>query len=153
MELIPNTDFGQTLTNKSDSDYRRLRDNFDKFCKQPLTLGTFVPCDEDGDVLEEPKNPKKSPLHFKKYDEYVKAKECVLFEGFEVEKFGKSGEVWKLKGDKVKINIFKFPNGNYEFYVEDWSKAAITSQEVRAIEDLVAYNLTLTQAAIKQINE
>ena len=47
--------FGETLKSFSDSDYRRLRDNYDALLKQPLQLCFFVPCDENGNVLEEPK--------------------------------------------------------------------------------------------------
>ena len=37
--------FGETLKSVSDSDYRRLRDNYDALLKKPLQLGFFVPCD------------------------------------------------------------------------------------------------------------
>lgn len=40
-----------------------------EFLRQPLTLGMFVPCDRDGKPLEEIK--------------WIKAKQEVLFEGFE----------------------------------------------------------------------
>lgn len=33
--------------------------NYASFLKQPLALGMFVPCDEDGNVLEEPEHYKK----------------------------------------------------------------------------------------------
>lgn len=48
------------------------------FLKQPLELGMFVPCDEDGNVLEEPIC-QEYALYNKKYQ---KSKERCLFEGF-----------------------------------------------------------------------
>lgn len=83
--------------------YGRYLDLFVKyanFLKRPLEIWMFVPCDEDGNVLEEPRdwfnwndlmNPhtqdKESISDCKQYE---KAKERVLFEGFtEVSFFGK----------------------------------------------------------------
>jgi len=66
---------------------------------QPLTLGMFVLCDFEGNVLEEPerwsnydpltmrREPPKSDWWLK-CDTYQKAKERVLFEGFEIAKKG-----------------------------------------------------------------
>ena len=53
--------------------------NYAKFLKQPLKLEMFVPCDEDGNVLE------VVPYYadgIEKVNEYKKAKERCLFEGF-----------------------------------------------------------------------
>lgn len=70
--------------------------NFAKFLNQPLTLGMFVPCDEDGNPLEEPTeklmnefggafstNEEQNQLD-DLIQEYQAAKERVIFEGFEV---------------------------------------------------------------------
>ena len=70
-------------------------ENYAKFLKQPLKLGMFIPCDEDGNVLEEPK------ISEDDFDEHTtqifaqyqydldRAKENVLFEVENVEyKFG-----------------------------------------------------------------
>lgn len=99
--------------------------NYAKFLKQPLTLGMFVPCDVDGNVLEEPENPKKSPEHMRKYDSYVKAKERVLFEGFYLE-----------------YNAVMSPQGGY---------LDVGNLKQKTVETIVGANLTLTQSAIKQI--
>lgn len=82
MKLISMTDF---VLKQADNCmfYDKVR-NYAKFLKQPLELGMFIPCDENNTLLEEPENPKQSPESFKKYDEYVKAKERVLFEGFHI---------------------------------------------------------------------
>ena len=57
--------------------------NYAKFLKQPLTLGMFIPCDEDGNVLEKPHEEwELSYWDFStKQGKYLKAKERVLFEG------------------------------------------------------------------------
>ena len=61
-----------------------------RFLKQPLELGIFVPCDEDGSVLEQPitywnwieSDGLLQPYDdkMKEYWDYYKAKERVLFD-------------------------------------------------------------------------
>lgn len=124
--------FGETLKSVSDSDYRRLRDNYDALLKQPLKLGFFVPCDENGNVLD----PSDAFKSCEKGFLYGKAKERVLFKGFEFVKtinyrelmpynrFLKNDEYWNIR----------FPN--------------------RDIESLIIkfeYGIELTDSAIKQI--
>lgn len=67
----------------------RIIENYAKFLKQPLKLEMFVPCDDDGNVLAEPKKPhtfasENSDEYIKKWKSeieiYNKAKEKVLFE-------------------------------------------------------------------------
>ena len=56
-----------------------------KFLKQEIKLEMFVPCDEDGNVLGEPYNDGNGDNYFGVLlDEYQKAKEKVLFEGFDL---------------------------------------------------------------------
>ena len=88
MNLTSSKDFGKLLKDKSDSEYRRLRENFDNFLEKPLKLGYFIPCDEEGDILEEPTNYEKRLLNMMtEYNDevytYYQAKAKVLFEGFE----------------------------------------------------------------------
>ena len=54
------------------------------FLKQPLTLGMFVPCDDDGNVLEIPtkENSNNTIDHDSKLMDYNDAKSKVLFNGF-----------------------------------------------------------------------
>jgi len=62
--------------------------NYANFLKQPLTLGMFIPCDLDGNVLEEPfnyeyflKNEKKCrDNYYNSYKKYPESKDRVLFE-------------------------------------------------------------------------
>jgi len=99
------------------------------FLSQPLTLSMFLPC-VDNVPLEEPIKYKNwcnynysgTDIGFKDEAEcraYDKAKENVLFEGFE------------LKGNNLYHNNFLF--GDYNF-LKDYN-----------IEYLVKYNLTLTE--------
>ena len=66
----------------------RIIENYAKFLKQPLKLEMFVPCDENGNVLEEPQmRPERNSFDEEDMDydaqelyDYIKAKEKVLFE-------------------------------------------------------------------------
>ena len=71
--------------------WRAWINNYAKFLQKPLTLGMFVPTDEDGNVLEEHadypdfKNGNHGGITDESYelcDQYEQAKERVLFEGF-----------------------------------------------------------------------
>jgi hypothetical protein len=104
-------------------------ENYANFLNQPLTLGMFVPCDEDGDVLEEPDldiqgRPTNCQPDYVEF--YQQAKERVLFEDVTV------GDVW------VKIN-------NTQVTKERLFKGDLT------IECLIEYIVNLTESAKKQI--
>src|SRR3989304_9981979 len=93
------------------------------FGKQPLELWMFIPCDEEGNVLEEKSifNTTDEDYIFNSddFDKYQQAKERCLFEGFEF--------IESLKLINCNLNEFK------------------------KIEDLVKYDLQLTKTAIKQL--
>lgn len=69
--------------------YNKIR-NYATFLKQPLKLEMFVPCDENGNILEEPQmRPERNSFDEEDMDydaqelyDYIKAKKKVLFEGF-----------------------------------------------------------------------
>ena len=104
--LIPMVDFVNQIDEIEPKDYDqffdswrmkqlRIIENYAKFLKQPLKLEMFVPCDDDGNVLAEPKKPhtfasENSDEYIKKWKSeieiYNKAKEKVLFEGFKLYK-------------------------------------------------------------------
>ena len=72
--------------------YDKIR-NYAKLLKKTLKLEMFVPCDNDGNILEEPTNYEKrlSNMMTEYNDEvytYNQAKEKVLFEGFELKEIG-----------------------------------------------------------------
>lgn len=89
--LISNTDFGKYLDNfeLSLSEYKQVRQKFDSFLLLALEVGMFVPCDENGEILEEPvwqqEWEKGKVAKFElclKSLRYKQAKERCLFEGF-----------------------------------------------------------------------
>ena len=119
--LIPMTDFVLTEKYTATGHF-----NYAKFLKQQKQLWMFVPCDENNDPITE-----KHYQYFDNDDEYndylnqyQKAKERCLFEGFEYNKalFFKENKklFWhgKLQGD---------------------------------VESLTNYNIKLTQTALKKL--
>jgi len=74
MKLISMVDF--VLADKYAGSPINTNKQYADFLKQPLELWMFVPCDEDGDVLEEIKPYQDN------YFKYQKAKERCLFEVF-----------------------------------------------------------------------
>lgn len=113
-----------------------------EFLKQKLTLGMFVPCDSEGNVLKK-KEPKdfgyneesttsKSWKAYEKYDlEYQQAQERVLFKGN-----------WKHSRDDRYINMN---------WVESEKLQVIPLHSVKTIEDLIQYNIKITPNSIKQL--
>ena len=90
--LIPMTDFVLKYYSDETMDELQILDlinNYATFLKQPLKLEMFVPCDDEGIVLEEPKIEEEyldehTTQIFAQYQyDLDKAKEKVLFEGFE----------------------------------------------------------------------
>lgn len=107
-----------------------------KFLKQPLTLGMFIPVDENNVLLEEPVAPKNFwesdeqdaqlwAQHQYDSDKYNEAKERVLFEGFYKE-----------------FNAVMSPQGGY---------LDVEGLKNRNIETIIGAELTLTATAIKSI--
>lgn len=113
------------------------------FLQQPLELWMFVPCDEDGNVLEVPKYygekytddiPEKELIL---HEEFVQAKERCLFDGF------------KINDDELSICDENSIIHLFWNYVGKWNIA----HGIKTIEDLVTYNLELTTNAQKQLKE
>jgi len=119
--------------------------NYAKFLSQPLKLSMFVPCDSNGNLLEEPRmefydsmtgwNFLEDARNYQdKLEAYNKSKSNVLFEGFEV----------TYKGIMlITLEIDVFSISFHENTAEDTYKT---------IEDLSKYGLTLTENAVKTIN-
>ena len=92
--LIPMTDFVNNVGNMenypSHENALSWIYNYATFLKQPLKLEMFVPCDENGNILEEPQmRPERNSFDEEDIDydaqelyDYIKTKEKVLFEGF-----------------------------------------------------------------------
>jgi len=97
-KLIPSIEYGKHLDSMeiSDSEYRQQRQKYDAFLERPIQKSDCVTIDEDGNYIKEPK-PSDYRLCDEDYDvyseyllKYNKAKEKVIFEGFEC----KYGLVW-----------------------------------------------------------
>ena len=152
MELISMTSFVLENAKQPYVEGTKYKDlvNYAKFLKQPLKLEMFVPCDEEGNVLEEPKRWKdylQYPDSFdgnKEWDElydYQQAKEKVLFEGFELVRFiDKENPCYVVSNGENEVT---FHIGLYNF-----SKGV---NFAKTIEDLIHIQPILTESAIKQI--
>lgn len=124
--LIAMTDFA-IYQNSIVGDFRKPVFYYAKFLKQPLELWMFVPCDEDGNILEHPQG-YSDFLEFSEiypYGDYFtgicknyqQAKEKCLFEGYD-------GTIEQLQS-LIKLKI--------------------------TVENMVKYDLQLTPTAVKQI--
>ncbi|WP_126654134.1 hypothetical protein [Chryseobacterium aureum] len=86
MKLIPLSDFvlEQEIRMSNPEIFKSKVYAYANFLKQPLTLGMFVPCDEDGNIIDnESRYPSlQEALNLKLDEDYAKAGEKVLFEGF-----------------------------------------------------------------------
>lgn len=123
---------------------------YTNFLKQPLVLGMFVPCDEEGNVLDVPAGyedylaNEDSLLYAKNYEyiqEYVRANEKVLFEGWTHEdRYG-----W-VQNHELGLEI-NTETGTLAIFHEN----GIGYGYVKKVEDLVSYALTLTPSALEAI--
>lgn len=130
-KLIPYENSGTVA--QCDRMFVRRVISYQRFLKQPLTLGMFVPCDENGNVLNEPRMIART-IGFEEQDvfwdideveAYRIAKEKVLFKGFNFE------------GDLLII-----PN---------FGKQEIKNINGLTIESLTEFEIELTESALKQI--
>ena len=115
-KLISMTDF--VLLDKYAGSPINMNKQYANLLKQTLKLGMFVPCDEKGNVLEEP-TPEDILYDDNIYGQYQQAKARVLFEGFKY------------------VNNRHVYNGFITF-----NKESILG---KTIEDLITYNLTLIE--------
>ena len=134
MNLTSSKDFGKLLKDKSDSEYRRLRENFDNFLEKPLKLGYFIPCDENDVPISEnyiaSVDDKKNMTFAQLSNEYQEAKQRVLFEGFEYDK----------ENDWVTYNEFA------RFFVSE-----LQNGKVEDLFKLIKDEITLTETSKKEI--
>lgn len=124
--------------------------NYAKFLSLPLTIGMFVACDEDGNVLEEPKQDKDVYTQdmgiLQDYDvieveEYEEAQSRILFEGF------------SLDSDEER-NFLIYDNGksSFEYWIVNNTFHIMDGINILTdIDGLSAHNLTLTATAKKII--
>ena len=123
------------------------------FLKQTPTLGMFVPCDEDGNVLEEPDHlnykhingfneivfisQSKQNKYHSDCDEYQKAQSKVIFKGFEVKYFDLGG------GEITSKSSFEIIKGDLQICVYKAIPNYFIWNKFKTIEDLVPYNLEM----------
>ena len=145
MKLISMIDFVSIFYNDLKSEHK-VNWSFDQICnkifnyanflKQSLNLGMFFPCDEDGDILDEPEDyENRLPNMMTEYNDevyrYKQAKEKVLFKGFKI-------------------------NGNYIYYGH-FMVCLISEIELYTVESLLNHfipeteEVQLTESALKQI--
>ena len=120
--------------------------NYARFLKQPLKLEMFVPCDDEGIVLEEPKIEEEyvdehTTQIFAQYQyDLDKAKEKVLFEGFKIYDY--------------KLNIFfylgRLKTLSYDKKRKDFITIGLLPETV---EDLIniSSQIKLSQTALNSI--
>jgi hypothetical protein len=149
MKLISMTDFVlcEDVIFKEKRKFKDLVLNYANFLKQLLELWMFVPCDEDGNVLEEPKWENEETDYEIQIlvQEYQQAKEKCLFEGFEVIRtfnLEKENPCYVVSNGEKEVT---FHIGLYNF-----SEGVMFA---KTIEDLTPISPQLSQTAIKQLNK
>lgn len=153
MKLIGMTDFVLEQMNEVTLDGTGVvcarMGNYANFLKQPLTLDMFVPTDEAGNVLEEPKGEKccagitndcdcRGELLYdlEEVEKYQQAKERVLFEF--------DGDLSLIR-NVTNFYIIEDKNGVYLRVLKNKTKTTIESLLKFSVE------ITLTETAIKQL--
>lgn len=170
MKLISMTDFVLQKANEyfNNGEYpkfnfRNLVNNYALFLKLPLTLGMFVPCNEEDNVLEEPTMEKYGYYfsnhqeeqsgwmyeegedeYYKVLEKYQQAKERVLFKN---------------------VTIIKASQNSFNIYIKKeislvYDDNCKSFRAAHSIEDLAnsfnkrnlnEFHIELTQSALKQI--
>ena len=135
MKLISMTSFIEHIGNRYEHEsYNQdlgLIYNYCNFLKQPLKLEMFVPCDDEGNVLEDIIGHGLTNGYKDKVIQYQQAKEKVLFEGCSISKL--------------------MPDNYHQVYCNSDRILWLSWNKSKTIEDLILANLTLTESAKKQI--
>lgn len=141
MKLMSMTRFvlEQLKINQSCSEFKEAVKNYADLLTQPLTIGMFVPCDEDNNVLEEPLNDDWY------YEQWIEAKQRVLFEGFEI-------SYWDYDGSSKSFSVRK-KNGHMDFIQVCYykSKPNYFIWSFNNIEQLSDKDLELTESAKQKL--
>ncbi|OPC34584.1 hypothetical protein [Elizabethkingia miricola] len=140
-----------------DNYFIRIVNEYAKFLKQPLTLGMFIPVDENNVPLEfiEYESWTVSDEEYNEYThKYFEAKERVLFENavrIDRSPYKCTGRLLIDLAIDTPFRILtelRYPDGKIER-----TEFPSPKKPNMTIEDLVSYNLTLTATAIKNIYE
>lgn len=86
MKLISMTDFVIQEWEKDlyTDDFTKIVKNYADFLKQPLKLEMFIPCDDNGNVLEYIIGNGMIHNYSEKVKQYEQSKDKVLFDGFDI---------------------------------------------------------------------
>lgn len=111
---------------------------------QPVNLGMFIPCDEEGSVLVDPEltmRQRNGDIYYtatdEDFDKFQQAEERVLFEG------------GLEKNRRSMIDFYR--TGVTNVFIEGVGGKYVPVDSIKTIEDLITCNLTLTPSAIKQL--
>lgn len=118
-----------------------------KFLKQPLTLGMFVPCDEMTEVMNYEEIKQSVIEGTDSWDAYEKAKEKVLFEGFNI--LSNEDDIIELECNDIFINYNKEED---LFFLDSWNGDALI-MNIECLVNLInhtASSIELTENALKQ---
>ena len=148
-KLISMTDYVLQRANKSVSEYSITETfkngakitneifEYANFLKKPLTISMFIPCDKNGNILNEVKEFENSVGSDENYNRalrnYKIAKENVLFKGF------------SIKERNCNNSFIKYiENGFIAFYYfNEKSQKFEPNTDFKTIEDLIPYNLEI----------
>ena len=129
------------LNHGSLDDKYKLIINYANFLKKPLELGMFIPCDEDGNVLEDPELTMlqgDGETYYSASDEefkqYWEAEERVLFDGFQI------SDIFDNNNIGIQSCSLSFSTKNFKAKFEN-----------KTIEELIHYDITLTESAINNL--
>lgn len=108
--------------------------NHANLMQQKPTLGHFVPCDEDGNVLRDPKNCLLKNCPSITCTKYRKAENRILFDGWTL--------LWQSDSNDDFV-ITEKNNNQLQFRIWRDNEVSINGTIINTIEDLVKFNLTL----------
>lgn len=114
--------------------------------KKP-TLGMFIPCDENGNYLEEPKESDFRNYHgicvyARAVNKHRIAQERVIFEGWEIDNVSESKNMKVIRNKESNQRFEFWSDGEMKSYLMDLKKDE-EYKEIKTLEDLTEYSLKL----------
>ena len=142
--LIPLSDRIEDINilNEDDDVFREKVNATIRFGKQPINLGQFIPCDEDGNVLEEPNwTFGENNILFLDQKIWREAQDRVIFKGLTIEKCTS-----KLDGEEfLGVTLNGTWCGGWDYFLITRVKGKDST-----LEDLTHLNLELTDNALNR---
>ena len=136
MKLIPMTDFVlEQSKNKPFVERFTNCENYANFLKQLLELWMFIPCDDDGNILEEKmifaSDDKDYIFESKKFDVYQKSKERILFKGF-IDN-GTGNAILQQSPNALVIDMNFYKNRTIEYLLNSKCTIQLTETAIKQI--------------------